>query len=51
MIIPMDYTDKSLSLFLKEGGQEKADIQDKVTLKRRDLDGKQASITVLASQG
>lgn len=51
VIIPMDYTDESLKRFLKEGGQEKNEVQDKLTLKRRDLDGKQGHIIVLAPQG
>ncbi len=51
VIIPMDYTDESLKRFLKEGGQEKNEVQDKLTLKRRDLDGKEGHIIVLAPQG
>ncbi|MBP6904731.1 MAG: MBL fold metallo-hydrolase [Candidatus Pacebacteria bacterium] len=50
VIIPMDYTEESLKRFLKEGGQEKTEIQDKATLKRRDLDGKEGHIIVLAAQ-
>jgi L-ascorbate metabolism protein UlaG (beta-lactamase superfamily) len=50
VIIPYEYDKPSLSHFLKEGGQEKNDILDKATLKRRDLDGKEAQIIVLASQ-
>lgn len=51
MIIPMDYDTESLKRFLKEAGQEKAETQDKVTLKRRDLDGKQSHVVILAPQG
>lgn len=51
VIIPMDYDKDSLARFLKEGGQEKNEVQDKVTLKRRDLDGKEGHIIVLAPQG
>jgi hypothetical protein len=36
---------------LKEGGQEKNDSQDKATLKRKDLDGKEGYIMVLEPQG
>ena len=50
VIIPYAYDKASLSHFLKEGGQEKNDTLDKATLKRRDLDGKEAQIIVLASQ-
>lgn len=51
VIIPMEYSAESLKRFLKEGGQEKAEIADKATLKRRDLDGKESHIMVLTSQG
>ena len=50
MIIPMEYTKDTLAKFLKEAGQEKNETQDKATLKRRDLDGKQSYVLVLASQ-
>ncbi len=51
VIIPMDYDAESLRRFLKEGGQDKNEPQDKATLKRRDLDGKEGFIIVLAPQG
>ena len=52
VIIPMNYdSDAMLARFLKEGGQEKNEVQDKATLKRRDLDGKEGQIIVLAPQG
>ncbi len=50
-IIPMhfeDTSDKTLSTFLKEAGAEKIDAQDKLTLKRKDLDGKQGEVIVLS---
>lgn len=47
MIIPMDYDDASLKLFLKELGEEKAETVDKLTLKRKDLDGKEGEVVVL----
>lgn len=50
VIIPMDYDAESLKRFLKEAGQEKVETQDKATLKRRDLDGKQGFIMVFAAQ-
>ena len=50
VIVPYDYDSASLARFLKEGGQEKNEIQDKATLKRRDLDGKEGHIIVLAPQ-
>ncbi len=51
VIIPMDYDKDSLAKFLKEAGQEKNEVQEKVTLKRRDLDGKEGHVIVLAPQG
>ncbi len=57
VIIPMDYTDETLKRFLKEAGQDlpagregKNKPEDKLTIKRRDLDGKQGHIIVLAAQ-
>lgn len=47
MIIPMDYEDSSLKIFLKEIGEEKADVVDKLTLKRKDLEGKEGEVIVL----
>ena len=49
MIIPMDYDDKSLKSFLKEAGEEKAEVVDKLTLKLKDLDGKEGEVIVLKS--
>ncbi len=51
IIIPMEYDADSLKRFLKEAGQEKAEVLDKATLKRRDLEGKDGHIIVLDSQG
>lgn len=50
VIIPYEYDSASLARFLKEGGQEKNEVQDKATLKRRDLDGKEGHIMILAPQ-
>ncbi|OGI67866.1 hypothetical protein A2738_03225 [Candidatus Nomurabacteria bacterium RIFCSPHIGHO2_01_FULL_42_15] len=47
MIIPMDYDDASLKMFLKEIGEEKAEVVDKLTLKLKDLDGKEGEVVVL----
>ncbi len=47
MIIPMDYDEKSLKAFLKEIGEEKAAVVDKLTLKAKDLEGKEGEVTVL----
>lgn len=50
VIIPYEYDDASLKQFLKEGGQDKNESQDKATLKRKDLDGKEGFIMVLEPQ-
>lgn len=49
MIIPMDYDDVSLKTFLKEIGEEKAEVVDKLTLKRKDLEGKEGEVVVLSA--
>lgn len=49
IIIPMDYTETSLKTFLKEMGEEKVIAVDKLTLKRKDLEGKEGEIIVLKS--
>lgn len=47
MIIPMDYDDASLKVFLKEMGEEKVAAVEKLTLKRKDLEGKEGEVVVL----
>jgi L-ascorbate metabolism protein UlaG (beta-lactamase superfamily) len=47
MVIPMDYDDATLKAFLKEIGEEKPEVVDKLTLKRKDLDGKEGEVVVL----
>ncbi len=49
MIIPMHYTPDALKQFLKEGGVSGEEM-DKLTVKRKDLDGKEGQITVLSAQ-
>lgn len=50
IIIPMNYSDKSLAAFIKEGGSEKPESLDKLTIKKKDLDGKEGEIVVLEDQ-
>lgn len=51
LIIPMHYGDvgdkEALKLFLKEAGTDKADTQDKLTVKKKDLEGKQGEVVVV----
>ncbi len=48
-IIPMHYTPETLKAFLKEAAVDKAEPQDKLTVKKKDLEGKENEIIVLAS--
>lgn len=48
IIIPMDYDQKSLALFLKEAGAPDTVALDKLVLKRKDLANKQAEVVVLS---
>lgn len=47
IIIPMEYGKDTLKAFLKEMGDEKIEELDKLTLKRKDLEGKEGEIIVL----
>jgi hypothetical protein len=53
IIIPIHYGEvgdkNALKEFLKEGGQESIKPVDKLTLKKKDLEGKEGEIVVLAS--
>jgi hypothetical protein len=45
----MDYDDKTLKAFLKEAGQEKVTTIDKLTIKSKELIGREGEIIVLSS--
>ena len=47
IIVPMHYDAKSLATFLKEGSQQSADNVEKLTIKRKDLEGKEGEIIVI----
>ena len=49
LIIPMDYDSATLKAFLKESGEEKAETVEKLTLKMKDLEGKEGEVVVLKS--
>ena len=49
IIIPVLYDDKMLKLFLKEAGAEDTKPVDKLTLKSRDLAGKEGEVVVLSA--
>jgi L-ascorbate metabolism protein UlaG (beta-lactamase superfamily) len=48
VIIPMHYTDQTLKAFLKEAG-ENPKAESKLTLKKKDLEGKEGDIMLLDS--
>jgi L-ascorbate metabolism protein UlaG (beta-lactamase superfamily) len=47
IIIPMDYDENALKAFLKELGEEKAEVVEKLTLKKKDLEGKEGEVIIL----
>ncbi len=47
LVIPMDYDAGTLKAFLKEMGEENAEVVEKLTLKLKDLDGKEGDVIVL----
>jgi len=49
IIIPMDYEEASLKKFLKEAGEEKTEPVDKLTIKTKDIEGKEGEVIVLTS--
>ena len=49
IIIPMDYDDKTLKAFLKEGGQDNVKPLEKLTIKAKELAGREGEIVVLSN--
>ncbi len=50
IIVPVDYTDEVLNQFIKESGSTKPEFLDKLTLKRKDLEGKDGTIMLIEPQ-
>lgn len=48
IIIPMDYDEKTLKAFIKEGSQDKVLPIDKLTIKSKELTGREGEIIVLS---
>lgn len=46
LIIPMDYDEQSLPVFLKEAGSEKAEPVEKLTIKKKDIEGKLGEVVL-----
>lgn len=52
LIIPVYWNNTAaLKVFLKEAGEEAQKPQEKLTLKKKDLEGKEGDVVVLAAQG
>ena len=49
VIIPMEYDASTLKAFLKEGGQDKVSPVEKLTIKAKELVGREGEIVVLSS--
>ncbi len=50
IIIPMNYDDKSLKAFIKEAGEESIKSIEKLTIKKKDLEGKGGEVVILSEQ-
>ncbi len=50
IILPMDYDQSSLKSFLKEMGEEKAEVTEKLSLRKKDLEGKEAEVIVVKAE-
>lgn len=46
LVIPMDYDEQSLPIFLKEYGAEKIEPVEKLTIKKKDIDGKLGEVVL-----
>lgn len=46
LVVPMDYTEQTLSLFLKEAGAEKVEPVEKLTIKKKDIEGKLGEVVL-----
>lgn len=46
LVIPMDYDEQSLPIFLKESGAEKIEPVEKLTIKRKDIEGKLGEVVL-----
>lgn len=50
VIIPMNVNESSLKSFIKEGGSGNVETLDKLTIKKKDLDGKAGEILIISSE-
>jgi hypothetical protein len=50
IIIPVDYTEKTLNIFLKEAGNTKPETFEKLTLKKKDIYEKQGEVILIKQE-
>jgi L-ascorbate metabolism protein UlaG (beta-lactamase superfamily) len=50
LIIPCSYDSDSLKKFLKESGDDSVKTEDKLVVKKKDLDGKEGEVVVLKEE-
>ena len=46
LVIPIDYDEQSIPIFLKEAGAEKVDPVEKLTIKKKDIEGKLGEVVL-----
>jgi L-ascorbate metabolism protein UlaG (beta-lactamase superfamily) len=46
LVIPMDYDEQSLPIFLKEAGAEKIEPVEKLTIKKKDIESKLGEVVL-----
>lgn len=46
LVIPMDYDEQSIPIYLKESGAEKVEPVEKLTIKKKDIDGKLGEVVL-----
>lgn len=46
LVIPMDYNEQSLPIYLKEAGAEKVEPVEKLTIKKKDIEGKLGEVVL-----
>jgi hypothetical protein len=50
IIVPVLYDESELKIFLKEAGEEKVEAVDKLSIKKKDVEGKEGEIVIINSQ-
>lgn len=50
IIVPIDYDEKTLAEFMKEAGEKKTEKVDKLTIKKKDLEGKEGEVVVFSAE-